>query len=472
MPLHIVGAIQMQNKLTGAIAFLSLIGTSAVAQSSGVPREFPPATFEGNQFVDSEGCAFIRAGISGNTTWVPRVNSSRTQLCNFQPTFAEAAPAPEPARASDAPIETIASVPAPVEELEEQPLIIIPTAQERAASNRAVSVPVPRRTAAVPTPRVIAAAVPAPVPAPEAVVEDAPQITRAEVCDGKFGPQPGFISSTTGETLDCGPAPRVAAAAPAPAPVVATPVAPAAPEPLRMTLAEICAASADGSKRFVDATTGEAIACPAPVTIATAPVARPTPAPAAPVVARASAEVASACPEIPAAPGQTVRCGPQTDRPWTLEGSDGKRTSARTNALGLKPAPVPASNPVVTAATPAPRTLTSYQRVWGDGRLNAHRGVPAGASTAAVGSQTATVSTRQAPQRVSAYRYIQVGSFGDHGNASRLLTRLQGMGLPTGSGSAGALKIVAVGPFSNPNDMRHALGIVRGMGFTDAFARN
>ena len=83
------------------------------------------------------------------------------------------------------------------------------------------------------------------------------------------------------------------------------------------------------------------------------------------------------------------------------------------------------------------------------------------------------MSTRQAPQQVArAYRYIQVGSFGDHANAQRLLSRLQGMGLPTGAGNAGALKIVAVGPFSNASDMQNALGIVRGMGFTDAFPRN
>lgn len=86
------------------LAGLSALTVSApvAAQDLRGPREQPPASFRGQQFVDSRGCVFLRGGVAGSTTWVPRVSANRRQLCGFPPSFTPAPPAvaeaPRPAR--------------------------------------------------------------------------------------------------------------------------------------------------------------------------------------------------------------------------------------------------------------------------------------------------------------------------------------------------------------------------------------
>ena len=85
------------NSLTVAL-ILGLVGsTTASAQSLrsvGEPAEFPPASYTGKQYVDSRGCVYIRAGISGNTTWVPRVTRGRNAVCGMQPSLVAKKKAP------------------------------------------------------------------------------------------------------------------------------------------------------------------------------------------------------------------------------------------------------------------------------------------------------------------------------------------------------------------------------------------
>ena len=49
------------------------------------PAELPPADYAGQQYVDSRGCMFARAGIGDKVNWVPRVSREGVPICNNPP---------------------------------------------------------------------------------------------------------------------------------------------------------------------------------------------------------------------------------------------------------------------------------------------------------------------------------------------------------------------------------------------------
>ena len=49
------------------------------------PAELPPADYAGQQYVDSRGCMFVRAGSGGKVVWVPRVSREGVPVCDNPP---------------------------------------------------------------------------------------------------------------------------------------------------------------------------------------------------------------------------------------------------------------------------------------------------------------------------------------------------------------------------------------------------
>ena len=228
-------------------------------------------------------------GFIGAVTWVPRVDRKRQQLCNFQPSFAAAtpvpapviaapAPAPKPARTVGAPIRTVASTTTP-------PRI-----------NPRVTAPAPVVRSAQITPVV--------TPPPAPVIAPAPaRQTLSAFCVGRTGPQPGFVSSSKGETIDCGGAPVIA-------PVTRTAVA--APKPAaRQTRSAFCVCRSGLQPGFISSTTGQTIDCggktPAQIVAAASPT-LPTM-----TMSQVCADIsATGRNYVNAQTGLPVRCGPQT----------------------------------------------------------------------------------------------------------------------------------------------------------------
>lgn len=116
---------------------VSVTGLHAQSLSDNpVPAEFPPSSFSGGQYVDSAGCVFIRAGIDGNTTWVPRVTRDRRQICGQQPTFAAA-----PAQAE--PVQTTQAEPAPAPVQVAEPVQTAPVRTQSSSAQQATQDPLP-----------------------------------------------------------------------------------------------------------------------------------------------------------------------------------------------------------------------------------------------------------------------------------------------------------------------------------------
>lgn len=439
------------------------------------PAEFPPASFTGSQYVDSRGCIFMRAGIAGATTWVPRVTSSRENLCGAQPTFANGAPAQGQAQGRET---------AQAAQPSGGTVITAPAAASTNASTNAATAAAPARTAPAapvtatarpPVQRPVAPVAQSPAPPPRATANVnarvAPQPPAMAARPG--APMPTIAGITTPPRMDRSAQPATRRAASAPVSAQANRCAsdvrcgPQTQSPITF---------GNGTGRRVDA---PVITLTRRTQAALDPQTRIVPR----HVAQAQANAAGAG-VVP--PG--YRPVWQDDR---LNPRRAQGTVAGKAAMDL----------VWTQTVPrrlidrrSGRDMTDFNPnlVYPNTDLAAQvrAGVPArnSASLSTSGGATASapqrevsqprISSRTAPpqpRKTATGGFVQVGAFADPANADRAIRRLQGAGLPVAvqnvSSKGKTVRVILAGPFANPSALSQGLGAARAAGFRDAFPR-
>lgn len=75
-------------KVIALTGFLIGAGVGLALAQAGGPAEVPPTDYQGQSYIDSRGCIFLKASYDGDTTWVPRVGEDRKPICGHTPTKA------------------------------------------------------------------------------------------------------------------------------------------------------------------------------------------------------------------------------------------------------------------------------------------------------------------------------------------------------------------------------------------------
>ncbi|MEL7167279.1 MAG: SPOR domain-containing protein, partial [Pseudomonadota bacterium] len=422
---HVMGITRiMAWAALGCGVFAGAVG----AQTGQVPAEFPPASYTAAQYVDSTGCVFIRAGIDGNVTWVPRVNRQRRQICGQTPSLTATAQA-QPAPATAAP---------QVEQITVAPPEPTPA-------------PAPRPARTQPT----VVATPAPAPAPTA----------------RTAPRPAQ------QTQAARPAPARVAPAPAPAPQTTARAEPA------------CPGIAPVSGRYINPVTRRPVRCgPQPMAghggIADGvEISQNTRVLPRHVYEKRLQEQGAA--QIP--PGYRAVWNDDRLNPRRAEQSLGGIAQSRlfwTNTVPRRLIDHSSGRDVTseialvypyTDAETQQRELGTVTLMVRDGQLIKRIKRNRARSRAADAPDTTKV-TRAAPKPKAAKgRYVQVGTFGVDANARSTAQRLARAGLPARIGTlkrgSKSYRVVLAGPFASSGDLSTGLRKARSLGFADAFVR-
>ena len=474
-----------------AVIVLSLQAEAPYAQtlsSIQAPAEFPPASYQGRQYVDSQGCVFIRAGVGGLTTWVPRVTRGRQIICGQKPTFdpsqrvTTAAVRPTPSKVEQITLDAPAAEPvAPV----------AATPKPKAEPKRVARVqPQPE-----PKPQRVVRAAPKPEPKPQRVVRAAPKPKAAPAANTATR-----VSATRAAPIRNPVRPGAGAARPET--VAAASRTQPVPQVRRVTVAR------------PQTVTRAPVATPAPTQVRSATAVPPTRVLRGTAASRTDVAERGDVRVLPRHLYENrlsvsgVRVPQGYKRVWEDDRLNIRRAEQSMN--GYERAKLVWTNTVprrlvdrqsgrdVTAKLPLVYPYTdeaTQEREFGkvslvrkDGKLmkrivrNVARAKPAAPKTARVSTRSAPKATRverakvPAPKTVATgNRYVQVGVFGVPSNAQRTAQRLKAAGLPVRIGSVTRkgkpLQLVVAGPFPSDAQASRALSTVRAQGFSDAYLR-
>lgn len=465
-----------------AVLMSSLSAGSGFAQSlrnSQTPAEFPPASFKGTQYVDSNGCVFIRAGIDGNVTWVPRVNRQRRLICGQTPslsadaaTAARATPRQTAQGVEQITIDAPAAEPAAAPQPTPTPRPTVRTTQApapapapRVTVQRPTPAPAPRaqRPAAAPTPApTVRVQRPAPSPAP------APTVTAqrpAPSCVGGTAVSSRYINSGQYGPVRCGPQQVVRA----PATTVAAPSAATAPRTQVRTVTPTTRSGEVGpNTRLLPRHVFEQRALKRPAQI---------PEGYEPVWEDDRLN--------PRRAEQNLNGIAQTRLAWTrtvprrlIDRSTGRDVTA-TVPLVFPYTDIDTQERNLGTVTIVRRDGQIMKRVQRKTRAKARQPVvstkSAAAPVVAAPARATPKATAKAPAKASKGRYVQVGTFGVPANAQAAAQRIARAGLPARIGKVTrggkSYQVVLAGPFASSADLSRGLKRSRAAGFSDAFVR-